>query len=71
MQRTFTRTITVEFTLTTVQEPGANVYDDLDITPVDVVIKNEKNGFLWEWFKNTEYDLIDDEITEMQPASAS
>ena len=64
MKKTFTRTITVEFTLSDPGEAGATECDGLATMTNDEVIATEKRMLLSEWFGNTEYALINDAITE-------
>ncbi len=64
MRITFERTIVVEFTLSDDQPLGMsdNQYDELTDSPIDAVIRDEKNMLLSSWMKQTEYALMDDTI---------
>lgn len=66
MQKKFTRTITLTYSFSdNPKEEGGNQYDDLDQTTAENIIRQEKRMLLSTWFAQTEYDLVDDEITEI------
>jgi hypothetical protein len=65
--RIYTRTITVEYTLTEVspRPAGTNRYDELAATDDDEVIATEHAVQLSDWFNRTEHTVVDDVITRM------
>lgn len=63
MIRKFTRTVTVEFEYSDPYGVDDNAWDAMhEYTPIAMAEEDRKGLSLGEWFKSTNYTLIDDEI---------
>lgn len=63
--RTYIRVIAVEYTMTEAspRPAGTNLYEELGLATDDDVIAGERQGLVSDFFRDTEYTLINDVIT--------
>lgn len=67
MTKTFERTITVRVTYSDDPKYGETRYDEIERYSDDYIVNQEKNQRLSDWFGNTEYEVVADEMTPYIP----